>query len=337
MTETINVRQLIKTIILIVILLILYFILAGVIAPKEHKSFQNKVTKLENKIVDICKNNNVEGNPHIENYHIDNGLLYDDNKDFIGEYKDINGKIVVDKNCDLTFNLYNKTLKATKTPGSLFLVKERKEVKKCTYNDELEVGTEVTCNDIVFNVIGVNDDSVKLLSAYNLNNNKQDVKDTEITSTNPVVFDEINNRSNTNNTYCDKPLSGCNVYSKIDGVFTNGKLKGTVNEVSSIKYLVDQYAITLGFEDKLISANLITKEDLTNLGCDVKNKTCSDSKYPFIYSSTYWTSSYYGGSSILVYRVQSDGKVNTNNANDNDTTGLRPVITVTKDLLIKKK
>ena len=60
------------------------------------------------------------------------------------------------------------------------------------------------------------------------------------------AFDEENNRSTENNTYCTRPLEGCGVYAAVEGEYSSpsGSQKGTVTEDSSIKiYLNDDYYV----------------------------------------------------------------------------------------------
>ena len=57
-----------------------------------------------------------------------------------------------------------------------------------------------------------------------------------------MLFDEENHRLTTNNTYCDYPESGCNVYGAIAGTYTFAGQSGTVTEDSSIaEYLNGEY------------------------------------------------------------------------------------------------
>ena len=57
-----------------------------------------------------------------------------------------------------------------------------------------------------------------------------------------LSFDTSNNRTTTNNTYCDRPSSGCSVYGAINGTYTLGSKSGTVTEDSSrAEYLNGAY------------------------------------------------------------------------------------------------
>ncbi len=56
------------------------------------------------------------------------------------------------------------------------------------------------------------------------------------------VYDETGYRATTNNTYCDKPQYGCNIFGKVNGIFTSANKSGTITQDSSLaSYLNSTY------------------------------------------------------------------------------------------------
>ncbi|MDD3452865.1 MAG: type II secretion system protein [Bacilli bacterium] len=77
------------------------------------------------------------------------------------------------------------------------------------------------------------------------------------------------------------------------------------------------------------SANLklATSSDLVALGCSTSTNTCTTSSYPWIYSTSYWTSTA-GTVSTTAIRVGSNGYFGENSVSN--LYGIRPVIILTK-------
>jgi hypothetical protein len=67
------------------------------------------------------------------------------------------------------------------------------------------------------------------------------------------------------------------------------------------------------FDIEVIEARQITSEELFNpntFACDVENRTCLDSPYLWIYSTSYWTGTARNEDSV--WRVFSDGSFDNN-------------------------
>lgn len=218
------------------------------------------------------------------------------------------------------------------------------EIAKVTLEEgkDYEIGSiykiEYDDNISSWYVIADTDENLRLLSKYNLkiSNLTQD----ETGATNETNFDPINARNNDNNTYCKSTSSkGCNAYAKGTEIgpngelnwYTNGILSGTVTEDSSIKKKVDKFVDSLNLGDYLISSGLITKWDLTNLGCTTNS--CKSSQYSWLYSTDYWTSWINTGIINQVWFV-----LNTGSLRNTDpryySHGIRPVITIKKSIIM---
>ena len=332
MNDVITIKNVVKKLVFILSAVIIGLILfTDVFSSSEKKNFKDDINNLISTIKTTCEDQLLNGLAHTSNYTVKNSKITP-NID-IAFNSSISGEISVNTKCETTLILKNDKYKAMKNIDSNLKINTDIIDKKCTLiDDDIKIGSEVLCNKEHFYIIDFNDNEVTLFSKYNINisGNKQDSEDTGINSINAVSFDEVNNRINPNNSYCQRTYYGCNVYSKVDGTFTNGELSGTINEDSTIKYYVDRYAIMLDLGNNLISSNLITKEKLNDLGCSSIDNTCINSNYKWLYDSTYWTSSYFDGSPSIVWRIQNNGYFGSAYANYSNFTGVRPVITITR-------
>ena len=98
----------------------------------------------------------------------------------------------------------------------------------------------------------------------------------------------------------------------------------TENYVESyVTYLTKKYEIS-------VTGSLITKEELESLGCSKSDNTCLNSEYEWIYSTSYWAYPY-NNNILNVYTKGAFGSSTVCGANA--TFGVRPVITISKDIL----
>ena len=91
-----------------------------------------------------------------------------------------------------------------------------------------------------------------------------------------------------------------------------------------VKYLNENYNLNA-------SGKLISLEQLVNLGCDGDNSTCTNAP-EWVYSTSYWSGSAYGNG-YSVWFVASDGLFNDDYYSSDITLGVRPVITISTDLI----
>lgn len=80
-------------------------------------------------------------------------------------------------------------------------------------------------------------------------------------------------------------------------------------------------------------SRLITFDELKSLGCDIDNKTCLNSDYSFVYSTSYWSGTAFNKK--YIYRVRMDGTYSSTGYeySNNWGYGVRPVITIPKSEL----
>ena len=76
-----------------------------------------------------------------------------------------------------------------------------------------------------------------------------------------------------------------------------------------------------------VDARLITYEELTSLGCNESERTCTSAP-SWVYATKYWTASVYGRNNV--WRVRSYGDFGSFNFDESGSFGLRPVITISK-------
>ena len=99
----------------------------------------------------------------------------------------------------------------------------------------------------------------------------------------------------------------------------------------SVAYYVDAYKTLLTNNGTIIkNARLLTYDEATDssiIGCDASNWSCPTNG--FITNTTFWLGSAYG--SYSVWNVISDGRFSRDYFSDVDSTGVRPVVVISKD------
>ena len=208
-----------------------------------------------------------------------------------------------------------------------------------TLKTKYDIGQAVTLKDgskwHVLETSPSTSSTVTLLSDYNLNSDGsyntacgKNINNTTICS--PMVFDTENNRLTENNTYCDLPTTGCNIYSQ------NGS---TVIADSDIKTWLDQtYYPKL--KESLTASNstldslnvtLPSMEQLSKVDSITFNQSQVTFKSSFLTTTSYWTQTPSTLNSSYVWTVV--GEYNNSYvqyANESTKSGLRPVITTSK-------
>lgn len=193
------------------------------------------------------------------------------------------------------------------------------------------IGSEIAIGDEHFYLISSNDDSVTMLAKYNLYVGG--------------VFDVSTNRW----TAFGEAATGKQDLNMLGYISGQSIRKGTTkfsntnywsSTVSSYpSYVYDSnstlynyvenyktYLSTLGVTPT--EARLITYEELTSLGCS--GSICKNAP-SWVYATTYWSGSAY--SSYNVWNVYSYGDFHNNNYSNNNYSGCRPVITISRSLI----
>ena len=191
-----------------------------------------------------------------------------------------------------------------------------------------EIGTVVTIGDQQFYTIGTEGDNVKLLSMYNLYvGNQYDDDNGVVPLASPTGKQSELARGGFDGYSTTNPIIGTTAFSSDTQKGTNYSdysgsiVEGYVNNYKTI--LEEDYGVDV------VEARLITKDELTNsetFAC-VEYDYCSD-KYPWIYSTSYWSGSANG--SHDVWGVHSIGDFNYDYYSYDADFGVRPVIIISK-------
>ena len=196
-------------------------------------------------------------------------------------------------------------------------------------------GAEVCIGDECFYTISSTENTVTMISKYNLytggsyNGSTYTVYGSEATGKQDesmIGYDPIT-------------TSGTGVLAYSSKAYWNNTVSYPANIFNSNSNLYTpvmnykNYIKTLGVIPT--EARLITFEELKKLGCNIDSKTCTSSSYPFVYSTSYWTGSAY--SSTYIYRIRLDGVYSNSGFSytDNWGYGVRPVITIPKQEIMK--
>ena len=193
-----------------------------------------------------------------------------------------------------------------------------------------EIGTIVTIGTEQFYTIGTEGDNVKLLTMYNLYVGGDYTGDTWVAYGNEATGMQENTMKGwySSDTY---PHRGITAFSSEEQKGTNySDYNGSLIEeyVNNYKNILESY-----FGVKVIEARLITLDELVDpntFACSLDDCSCRNSRYHWIYSTSYWTSVVYDADEV--WSVYADGEFHYYyetclNAID---LGVRPVIVVPK-------
>ena len=177
-----------------------------------------------------------------------------------------------------------------------------------------EIGTIVKIGTEKFYTIGTDGDNVKLLTMYNLHIGNE-VLSCEDEYGNNCTIKELD--SPTGKQSPDAKGATGNVFPYIGTIDFNSF------NLRDYRTIIEGYGVVVN------SIRLISLDELTDsetFACE-KLGPCSD-KYPFIYSTSYWTS---GNTVTLKYGIVEGGFYDMFHGDVNDYLGVRPVVIVPKD------
>ena len=212
------------------------------------------------------------------------------------------------------------TLEYTQSDGTASAVTNNGVYKPVSANGSLDaIGTIVTIGDQQFYTIGTEGDNVKLLSMYNLyvggeynNSNWTAYGDEATGKQDSTMLGYVSGQSIRN---------GTTSFSNTNSTYAGSIVEGYVNNYKTI--LEKDYGVDV------VEARLISYDELTDsetFAC-VEFGMCS-SKYPWIYSTSYWSGS--ANNAYSVWGVLSDGNFGRCNYDYGNYFGVRPVIIISK-------
>ena len=183
------------------------------------------------------------------------------------------------------------------------------------------IGTIVIIGDQQFYIIGNEGDNVKLLSMYNLYVGNSVDSDSNVTP----LASPTGKQSELAKGWLDgaDEWYGTTAFSNTDSTYVGSIVEGYVNNYKTI--LESDYGVDV------VEARLISYDELTDsetFAC-VNYDYCSD-KYPWIYSTSYWSGSSYN--TLDVWYVDSNGYFDLNYYGIDNIFGVRPVIIISRSL-----
>ena len=187
------------------------------------------------------------------------------------------------------------------------------------------VGSEICIDKECFYVISSDNNNVSMISKYNLYvGGEYDGTTWTEYNEEKTGLQNVNMIGQTaDETY---PYRGTTVFSSDEQKGDNySSYKGSIAEqyVNNYKLYLETSRVTIQ------EAHLVTKNELTSLGCSTSNYSCKESEYQWIYSTSYWTG--FTGNTYFIWTVSSNGELNVMNFYSNTSTyGIRPVITISK-------
>ena len=186
------------------------------------------------------------------------------------------------------------------------------------------IGDQICLNTECFYIINNTGDNYTMLAKYNLyvggrydgdleeyvpyGNEQTGLQDASMTGHNGVVAYSENGNSYGTSSAKDNYITGY------------------IGKLENLKYN--------GVDFNHDTVRLITKDELTSLGCSVDDATCTGSKYSWVYSTSYWTMTPFENGSETVYTVSSDGELSAEIPTTNFMRfGIRPVVVIPKSIV----
>ena len=212
-----------------------------------------------------------------------------------------------------------------------------KQVVNVVSGDADTVGSEICISDECFYVISSDDDSVTMLSKYNLYVGN-------IATWDSLDFNEYELTTITNPTGIQNSQALGAVIDSVNWVGTvafssKNYWSGSVSSYPAYVYDSNStlYTYIANYENYLEEQGAtieesrpITYEELVALGCNASSYTC-ESAPSWVYSTTYWSGS--ADITNLVWYVSSSAYFGSDSFSFDDGSGVRPVITISKSLI----
>lgn len=205
-------------------------------------------------------------------------------------------------------------------------------------DNQLDAGDEVKCGTEYFNVIYNNGTTVHMLAKYNLDVGSVYNNDTEVLTT----------MENPTGLQSSKSL-GYNASSNYYGVvaFSEDYYWGNVKPIYGLSFPAyvydsnsDIYNYLDNYKNKLNKMNsmvekvrLIKLEEALSYICDEDDDKCDQSEYSWILNTSYWTGT--ADDVYNIYYISKDGAVDVAKSIESSKYGVRPVIEVLNENILK--
>lgn len=212
---------------------------------------------------------------------------------------------IINNGQSITINSVTNDIEIKHTPSSALLVS----------GDINTIGSEVCIKDECFYIISNDGSTVSMLSKYNLHIGYT-YNRTKVTAlTNPTGLQSSSAIGWFNGYSATNPIIGSIYFNENENYYWETTVSSypsyVYNSNSVIYNYLESYKSTLTNKGVALSnIRLIDINELVNLGCSITSKTCADSAYSWLYSTSYWTGS--ASSANGVWNVLRDGSVNEN-------------------------
>ena len=203
---------------------------------------------------------------------------------------------------------------------------------------EFSVGDEIKCGSEYFYVFSIYDDTVKLMTKYNLDTGKSyNVEENKyITEDKKTIKQDINSKGYTKE---DKQYNGIISFSNTDYWYKNNQNKSFYikddvldtyiydSNSNIFNYLQNYKTYLKSLNLNIINTKIPDAEDLRVIGCNIDEKSCRYSLEDWIYDTSYWLGY---GNKDEVNVLNSNGYIESVNYTDNKSYGIRPIIEIDK-------
>ena len=198
--------------------------------------------------------------------------------------------------CTITANAVEKTEAGVETEEP----SDEESVVQVLKGTGSALGDEIAINNQEFYVLSNDGTNIRMLSKLNVDFNTN-----------------LQSEGASSTLFSNDEIMGDN-YSDYSGSLVEGYVNNYVN------FLNSTYGLSA-------TGELIQTSELDNLGCVKDDNSCSTSSYSWLYSSSYWTGTANG--TYKVWYVGNDGTYDNVICAENYMFGVRPVITISADLI----
>lgn len=199
-------------------------------------------------------------------------------------------------------------------------------VAKVVEGDLDIVGSEVCIKNECFYTISSDDDSITMLSKYALYIGNECLKSTASSCT-PYGEEATGLQDLTMIGHSATPRKGVIAYSSDE--IHGEKYSSYVGSIAEM-YVLEYKSYLEGLNIKINDARIIIVEELEKLGCSSSEGTC-DNAFQWVYFPPHWTATAYDDT--YIWRLASGGSLLTRVYSLNSSQGVRPVITILKNII----
>ena len=210
------------------------------------------------------------------------------------------------------------------------IIPESTPLVRVVNGDINTVGSEICIGTECFYLIENDGKSVTMFAKYNLLvGNKYDDTNHTTKVENPTERQDINAKGWFSEYSETNPIIGTSAFSSTN--YWSGSVTKFPSYIYNSSSTIYQYIANYKTYIKeqgitILDARLIKVEELEKLGCSTTNISCNDSKYQWVYSTSYWTGSAHNSKDI--WNVGTSKILGAVSYNDSVRLGIRPIIII---------